>query len=156
MQASESTQPNILGDTETPATSEPDAPTGEQTFSDIPGTPGYKKWYRQKLRDEANALLEDSDSAKDKAGWRLARETPQRNAIDVFGEKAGKRIYEAIFRPIKNSEAQRIKFINEHVEKVKKLKLSKKESKYVQMLGEGKITEDQLPKGMDKTKIKMQ
>ena len=109
---------------------------------------------KQNLRDTMNSLLEGSDNAKDKAGLFLSREIQERNAIDVFGERAGKQINETVFRPVHDNEAKKTRFINKNIERVKTLNLSKAESEAVQMLGEGKITENDLPAGMDKAKVK--
>ncbi len=132
----------------------------------------YNIQRKQTLYETMDSLLEDSDNAKDKAGWKLSRETPERNAIDVFGEKAGKRINETVFRPVHDNEARRTKFINEYVRKAKELNITNKkhkldapmlingkqqhtltESEAVQLVGEKKITLDDLPQTMDKTKI---
>ena len=62
---------------------------------------------KQKLRETMGDMLSDSDDAKDKAGFWQSRETMERNNFDVFGEKTGKRINEAIFRPVHDNEAKR-------------------------------------------------
>jgi hypothetical protein len=132
----------------------------------------YNIQRKQTLYETMDSLLEDSDNAKDKAGWKLSRETPERNAIDVFGEKAGKRINETVFRPVHDNEARRTKFINEYVRKAKELNITNKKHKLdapmlingkqqhtltereaVQLVGEKKITLDDLPQTMDKGKI---
>ena len=132
----------------------------------------YNIQRKQTLYETMDSLLEDADNAKDKAGVFLSREIQERNSIDVFGEKAGKRINETVFRPVHDNEARRTKFINEYVRKAKELNITNKKHKLdapmlingkqqhtltereaVQLVGEKKITLDDLPQTMDKTKI---
>jgi hypothetical protein len=114
----------------------------------------FNKNRKQELANTMNDLLKTSDTARDKAGWQLARDTQERNSIAVFGEDAGKKINETVFRPVHENEARGTRFANKYIARVKALRLSKAESEAVQMLGEGKITENDLPATMDKTKIK--
>ena len=87
-------------------------------------------------------LVQNSDTWKDKSGLlgnqRLQRETEERNIIDIAGKKDGQKIVDAVFTPVHENEAARMRFLNEGRGMVKGLNLSKEESAAVQKFGEGK------------------
>jgi len=118
------------------------------------GTKEFNAQRRQDLDSTMQGLLQTSDQAKDKAGWRLARETQERNSIDVFGREAGQKINETVFRPVHENEARRTRFVNRYIERVKNLNLTKEESKAVQAFGEGKVSESELSSNVNKAKVK--
>ena len=104
----------------------------------------YTKRLMQQRYEEADRLLENADQAKDKvSGFQYARETPERNLRDVFGEDAPALIDKYI-RPVHASEAASTRFKNEYNRRVKDLKLSQKvargnensEAAAVQYIGE--------------------
>jgi hypothetical protein len=90
-------------------------------------------------------LLRNADQWKDKTKFLLKRETMDRNFEDIMGKDAP--IMKKIFLdPIKKSEAERIRFLNEERKKVKTygIKPGSKDDELVQMYGEKKITLDEL------------
>jgi hypothetical protein len=92
-------------------------------------------------------LLKNADRWKDKSKFLLKRETMDRNFEDIMGEDAPmmKKIF---LDPIKKSEAERIRFLNEERKRVKTygIKPGSKDDELVQMYGEKKITLDELKK----------
>ena len=109
---------------------------------------------RRKVADEnMQDLLETSDIWKDKSKIGYGRETWDRNIEDIAGSKEGTRVRQAIFDPIHEHEAQRITYMNQGRNMVRDMKLGKKESEIVQMVGEGKLEPAQIPSGMDHDKI---
>lgn len=96
-----------------------------------------------KLRE--NELLDGADNWKDKNALSLGRETMQRNFEDVMGKDAPKMI-QTYLDPVKQSEAERIRFVNQQRNEVKNLgiKYKSKEDELVQKYGEGLITPDEL------------
>lgn len=89
-----------------------------------------------------NELIKNSDQWKDKSPLALQRETWDRNIIDIAGKEDGQKLKEALFDPIHENEAKRIKFMNEERSKIKALNLTEKESEAVQKYGEGKYFVD--------------
>jgi hypothetical protein len=90
-------------------------------------------------------LLKNSESWKNKATPLLKRETMERNFDDIMGKDAPS-MKEQYLEPIKDSEAERMKFLNNNRDEVKNLGIKYKsdEDKLVQMFGEGKISLDEL------------
>lgn len=127
-----------------------------------------RRWYeinqilgnrRSKIREEkrivAEGLLTNSDLWQDKAtGVQYSRETAERNLRDVMkaDPEGYQKIKAAIFDPIHKNEAAKQKFMNAYRERVKALKLTADESRWVQLLGEGEIDEAQIPKNLPKVK----
>ncbi|NCB44368.1 MAG: hypothetical protein EOM59_17375, partial [Clostridia bacterium] len=86
--------------------------------------------------DKAKSTFKDK-----KSGFWYERETAERNIEDVFGINA-KETKETYFEPIKKSEADGKRWWDETRKPIQDLKLSKVESELVQLIGEGKLTDD--------------
>lgn len=134
----------------------------------------YNSTIRANRNERARELTANSATWKDKKiGLLYARETQERNIKDIAGEKDAKPIEEAYFRPIHTNEALATKFKNDIRNKVRALNLADKaeyeatysddlgehtekvsENGLVQLLGEGKISLEQVNKiGADGQKI---
>lgn len=68
--------------------------------------------------------------------WRLTANTALRNNRMVFGEEIGRYLNETIFEKVVDNEAERYRFMQREIDKIRKLKLTKLESQAVQMLAE--------------------
>ena len=68
--------------------------------------------------------------------WRLTANTALRNNRMVFGEEIGRYLNETIFEKVVDNEAERYRFMQREIDKIRKLKLKKLESQAVQMLAE--------------------
>ena len=109
----------------------------------------------KQMETQAREATINSDLWKDKAtGFQYQRETMERNIRDIVPNKAeAERIIDRYFSPVHEHEADRTRFLNEYRERVKKLGLTKKESQWVQMVGEGVKDLREIPLGMDPIKI---
>ena len=109
----------------------------------------------KQMETQAREATINSDLWKDKAtGFQYQRETMERNIRDIVPNKAeAERIIDRYFSPVHEHEADRPRFLNEYRERVKKLGLTKKESQWVQMVGEGVKDLREIPLGMDPIKI---
>lgn len=134
---------------------------------------------KQGYRDIADDFISGSENWKDKIGFSYARETPERNFVDVAGKEAGERINSEFITPIHEHEASATRMKNDLRNEVKNLNLSSEE-KYrlldmdnisidapgldmeskvseetlVQLFGEGIIKKEELAKmGADADKI---
>lgn len=87
---------------------------------------------------------------KDKNIVRLNRETFERNVEGVAPKEDAKKVNEFLTEPVRKNETDRIKFMNDMRKELKQkykewnIKVGSKEDRYVQLLGEGMITVDQL------------
>jgi hypothetical protein len=97
------------------------------------------------LKEAAANLIRNSDNWKDKGKFFLGRETMERNFEDIMGKDAPA-MKEKYLDPIKSTEADRVRFLNEEREQVKShgIKPKSEEDKLVQMYGEKKITLEEL------------
>lgn len=68
--------------------------------------------------------------------WRLTANTALRNNRMVFGEEVGRYLNETIFEKVAENEAERQRFMQREIDKIRKLELTKLESQAVQMLAE--------------------
>lgn len=74
--------------------------------------------------------------------WKLNLKTPARGMRQIFGDKNGERIYQDIFRPVEENEAERYRWINKQYDDVrefedstgKKRPLNKTERAVVQLM----------------------
>lgn len=131
---------------------------------------------KQGYRDVADDFLTGSENWKDKIGFSYARETPERNFVDVAGKEAGERINSEFITPIHEHEASATRMKNDLRDEVKSLNLSS-DAKYsledvlidapgldqgskvseetlVQLFGEGLIKKEDLVRiGADADKI---
>lgn len=117
----------------------------------------YEEFRRRKResRDaDAERLIEHSDGWKDKRNGKFySTETQERNIIDIAGKEDGERIIRAIFDPIHKNEAESARMANRYRDRVKELDLSKKESFWVQKVGEGDMALSDVP-GSSREKVK--
>jgi hypothetical protein len=97
------------------------------------------------LKTEAAKMLENSDKWKSKGSFSMGRETATRVFEDVTGKDSPGMIKKYI-DPVKSSEADRVRFLNEERGKIKEfgIKPGSKEDELVQMYGEKKISLDEL------------
>ena len=103
-----------------------------------------RKEYKQTLKDNISPLIEGAIKWNDKkflGGLRYARETAQRNIVDVAGETEGNAINEYVFNPIQEHEASKNRRIKEKFKIIKDLNLDLKEQYVID--GE-KVGEDDL------------
>jgi hypothetical protein len=100
------------------------------------------------VKADIQDLVRNSDSWKDKGGvlgpLKLQRETWDRNIIDIAGKEDGEKIRKALFEPVHDNEAVRIRWMNEERDKIRKLNLNSEESALVQRYGEGKLLDEEL------------
>lgn len=86
--------------------------------------------------------------------WRLTANTALRNNRMVFGEEVGRYLNETIFEKVVENEAERQRFMQREIDKIRKLELTKLESQAVQMLAEdteeSRLAFYELLKGKDK------
>lgn len=86
-------------------------------------------------------IIDNISTWKDKeAGWKYKTDKMERNIHDIIPDKnVANTIIDTCITPLKIAEANQKKFINEYVNKIKKLNLSNEEAVAVQMLGESKF-----------------
>lgn len=101
-----------------------------------------RKNVSMKYMDLAESLIIDNiDSWKDKsAGIQYKSEKMERNIYDIIPDKkVASKIVDTYITPLKIAEVNQKNFINEYVERIKKLNLTNEESVAVQLLGESKF-----------------
>lgn len=81
---------------------------------------------KKSYRDKAAEVLLGSELWHDKQGWRYGRETAERNAVDIAGKEAGKKLADTFFRPVHEHEAVATRMKNELRTVVRNLKISTK------------------------------
>lgn len=81
---------------------------------------------KKSYRDKAAEALQGSELWRDKQGWRYGRETAERNAVDIAGKEAGKKLADTFFRPVHEHEAVATRMKNELRTVVRDLKISTK------------------------------
>ena len=79
---------------------------------------------KESYRETARNVLEGSEKWKDKIGFNFARETPERNFVDIAGKKEGEFVNREFITPIHEHEAAATRMKNELRGEVKKLKIS--------------------------------
>ena len=109
-----------------------------------------------KFQPSLDAILGgmDGERLNKRSQARLNLNTMVRNNLAVFGEVKGAQINSLLFRPIQLNEAERMRFVNEHVEEFTNNygKVTKTESALVQMLMEGRLDTALLQSGISKAK----
>lgn len=83
---------------------------------------------KESYREAARNVLEGSEKWKDKIGFNFARETPERNFVDIAGKKQGEFVNREFITPIHEHEAAATRMKNELRAEVKKLNLSSDEA----------------------------
>lgn len=96
--------------------------------------------------NEAASGLESSAGWKDKSRLSYARETMERNFEDIMGADAPA-MKQKYLEPIYKANGERARFLNAERSQIKELGIAprSKESELLQLFGEKKITEDQIP-----------
>ena len=109
-----------------------------------------------KFQPSLDAILGgmDGERLNKRSQARLNLNTMVRNNLAVFGEVKGAQINSLLFRPIQLNEAERMRFVNEHVEEFTNNygKVTKTESALVQMLMEGRLDTALLQSGISDAK----
>ena len=109
-----------------------------------------------KFQPSLDAILGgmDGERLNKRSQARLNLNTMVRNNLAVFGEVKGAQINALLFRPIQLNEAERMRFVNEHVEEFTNNygKVTKTESALVQMLMEGRLDTALLLSGISEAK----
>lgn len=96
-------------------------------------------------REFSSKFIENSGNWKDKKlGLSYKLNTMERNLYDTMGKKDGKRLFENFILPIFEHNKAMQEDITRYNNRIKKFKLSNKESQAVQMLGELKYNPDTL------------
>lgn len=148
--------------------------SGELTEADIPATVNRDKvmeladYYMaeraagtgmiQQRRQDINRLLDermkeifkDAPDNKLPGAITLNHRTPERVMLSAFGDKEGAKINKLLIEPVKRNEAERIRFINRELDKVrtfqdstgKESALTKEERAAVQQTIEGRAAEE--------------
>lgn len=107
-----------------------------------------RKTIQQHLEEKMQALFEkmEIDKVKPLGMIRLNHGTPLRNMERMFGREKGRQIFDELFRPTADNEAERLRFVNRMFDTVRKFKdskgktrgLTKAESALVQQVIEGR------------------
>lgn len=95
---------------------------------------------------QVETLMRDKDAYKISSSPVLFYRTPQRNMIRMYGREQGQKIYDFLFAPVAENEAERIRWTNKMYDEVrlvegengKKKPLNRKERALVQMVMEGR------------------
>ena len=105
---------------------------------------------RRANRDRETAidedLLKNADSFKKMSALRLNLNTMKRNMLAWAGQTLGAKINQHLFDPVTQNSAERIRFVNRMLDRVREFHLSKAESEMVQRVIEGTAVQDQVSK----------
>lgn len=94
----------------------------------------------------ADGLLETSDGFRKLSALHLNTNTPKRNMRAWAGEELGAKINARYFDPVVRNSAERIRFVNRMLDRVREYHLSRAESEMVQRVIEGTAVQDQVSK----------
>lgn len=91
-------------------------------------------------------LMRDKEAYKISSSPVLFYRTPQRNMINLYGREQGQKVYDFLFAPVAENEAERMRWVNRMYDEVrlvegengKKKPLNRKERALVQMVMEGR------------------
>lgn len=109
-----------------------------------------RKDINQLLDERMKAIFKDAPDKKLPGAIALNHRTPERVMLSAFGDKEGAKINKALIEPVKRNEAERIRFINRELDKVRKFQdstgkesaLTKEERAAVQQTIEGRAAEE--------------
>ena len=95
---------------------------------------------------QVETLMRDKEAYKISSSPVLFYRTPQRNMINMYGREQGQKVYDFLFAPVAENEAERLRWTNRMYETVreiegsdgKKKALNRKERALVQMVMEGR------------------
>ena len=115
----------------------------------------YQAQRLENLKKNAQLATANIDMWQDKkTGFQYQRETMERNLRDIIPNKyEAERIIDYYFTPVHEHEAERKRFLKNYRNQVEQLDLSRDESRWVQMVGEGVKDIKDVPAGMDPVKI---
>lgn len=114
----------------------------------------FRRRQRQEKEKLAEKHTEHSDNWHDKKlGISYEINTMERNFLSVAGKEDGERLIREYIDPIHKNEAESIRFANRMRKRVADLNLSKKESYWVQRVGEGDMALSDVP-GSSREKVK--
>lgn len=105
---------------------------------------------RRTNRDRETAIDEDllkyADNFKKMSALRLNLNTMKRNMLAWAGQTLGAKINQHLFDPVTQNSAERIRFVNRMLDRVREFHLTKAESEMVQRVIEGTAVQDQVSK----------
>lgn len=116
----------------------------------------YNAEYQANLEARADAILEGSEDWKDmRTGLAYSIKTPERVIRKLVKNPAEQeRVVDALIRTGAEADTRAVKIYNDIAEQVIPYKFTPEESKYIQMLGEGVITEAELPSNVSASRVK--
>lgn len=116
----------------------------------------YNAEYQANLEARADAILEGMENWKDmRTGLAYSIKTPERVIRKLVKNPAEQeRVVDALIRTGGEADARAVKIYNDVAEQVNPYKFTPEESKYIQMLGEGVITESELPSNVSASRVK--
>ena len=114
--------------------------------------------YKKNLADEIKGYIENASKWVDKkflGGYRYARETAQRNMIDVAGDVEGNAINDYVFNPVQEHEASKNRRIKEKFKTIKELDLDLKEKYEIdgEKVGEDDLVRRYIENSLNKTDL---
>lgn len=77
------------------------------------------------LDEKMDVLFKDSDSYESPSMMKLNYRSPQRIMRGIFGPRRGAEIYDAMFRPVAENEAERYRFLRRSTDQMRKFEDSK-------------------------------
>lgn len=111
-----------------------------------------RKTINRALEEQMKYLFRDSDRFKPESGLVMSYRTPQRIMNAIFGETRARAINEAIFNPVAENEAERLRFVNRMFDQVRTFRgkdgkmsgLTEEESALVQQVIEGRAAAEEV------------
>lgn len=116
----------------------------------------YNAEYQATLEARADAILEGMENWQDvRIPASNAISTPERVIRHTVKDPAEQsKVVDALIRTGGDADARSVKIYNDVAEQVNPYKFTPEESKYIQMLGEGVITEAELPSNVSASRVK--
>lgn len=116
----------------------------------------YNAEYQAGLEARADAILEGMENWQDvRIPASNAISTPERVIRHTVKDPAEQsKVVDALIRTGGDADARSVKIYNDVAEQVNPYKFTPEESKYIQMLGEGVITESELPSNVSASRVK--
>ena len=116
----------------------------------------YNAEYQAGLEARADAILEGMENWQDvRIPASNAISTPERVIRHTVKDPAEQsKVVDALIRTGGDADARAVKIYNDVAEQVNPYKFTPEESKYIQMLGEGVITEAELPSNVSASRVK--
>lgn len=116
----------------------------------------YNAQYHTTLEARADAILEGMENWKDvRIPATNEISTPERVIRHTIKDPVEQeRVVDALIRTGGDADTRAVKIYNDVAEQVNPYKFTPEESKYIQMLGEGAITESELPSNVSASRVK--